>query len=76
MIRLKTNDKETCRKVCIKYVTMYYADWKAAGRPGNFIDYLANIFAPVVGVNKNTAKLNKNWPRNVKFYVDKQLKKR
>jgi len=41
--------------------------WKNAGRPGDFIDFLADRYCPVAADPEG----NKNWKRNVRYWFEK-----
>jgi len=53
------------RAVCLNTIRRNWERWEAAGKPGDFIDYLGAVYAPV-GSKNDPKGLNKNWPRNVK----------
>lgn len=55
---------------CAATVQKNYDRWVKAGRKGEFIVFLGNRYCPV-GAENDPNGLNKNWVKNVRFYVDK-----
>lgn len=62
ILSVKTTDP---RRVCLNTIRNNWGRWEAAGKPGDFIDYLGKKYAPV-GAANDPRRLNKNWPRNVR----------
>ena len=58
---------------CAATVQKNYDRWVKAGRKGEFIVFLGNRYCPV-GAENDPNGLNKNWTKNVRFYVDKFTK--
>ena len=58
---------------CAATVQKNYDRWVKAGRKGEFIVFLGNRYCPV-GAENDPNGLNKNWVKNVRFYVDKFTK--
>lgn len=55
------------RQVCLNTITRTWDRWEAAGKPGDFVDYLGARYAPVGPRVKNDPRgLNKNWTKNVR----------
>lgn len=50
-----------CRKVCYNTVRNNWRRWEKAGRPGEYLDFLGNRYAP-----PQAHPLNKNWIPNVR----------
>jgi NRPS condensation-like uncharacterized protein len=57
----------TSRQACINTINHAKRDWD--GR-GDFIIFLASRYAPI-GVKNDPNNLNKNWIKNVKYFLDK-----
>lgn len=57
------------REVCLLHVRKYFDEWNR-NPSGDFIPYLAEHWAPTKGVSPSTAKLNKNWLKNVRYYLN------
>ena len=55
---------------CAATVQKNYDRWVKAGRKGEFIVFLGNRYCPV-GAENDPNGLNKNWTKNIRFYVDK-----
>lgn len=53
------------RQACLNTINTQHKRWVKAGRPGEFIDFMASAYAPV-GASNDPTGLNKNWPKNVK----------
>ena len=46
--------------------------WERAGKPGDFISFLGNVYCPTSGkLSIREKELNKNWIPNVKYWVKK-----
>jgi hypothetical protein len=58
---------------CAATVQKNYDRWVKAGSKGEFIVFLGNRYCPV-GAENDPNGLNKNWTKNVRFYVDKFTK--
>jgi len=50
-----------CRKICANTVQNNFRRWTKAGRPGDYLAFLANRYAPV-----SAHPLNKNWLPNLR----------
>lgn len=61
ILSVKVRDAGHARQVCARTVRNTHARWEAAGRPGDFLDFLADRYCPrscdPVG--------NRNWKRNI-----------
>jgi len=58
-------DKEYARRICLNTIRNNRRRWQAAGRPGDYIDYLADRYVP----KSVDPQGNINWKRNVKFFL-------
>lgn len=62
ILSLKVRDAAHARQVCIRTILNNERRWIAAGRPGEYIDFLADRYCPPsvdpVG--------NRNWKRNIR----------
>lgn len=54
-----------CRRVCKNTVRNNYKRWEKAGRPGDYIEFLARRYAPA-NVANDPKKLNRNWLKNLR----------
>jgi len=49
-----------------------YVRWVKASKPGKFIDFMQKRWAPI-GAKNDPKNLNKNWAKNVRYALKKQL---
>ena len=61
----------TPRQACLNTIKHKYKDWINQGAHGDFIEYLGSKYAPVGAANDPTG-LNKNWVKNVKYFLSIQ----
>lgn len=52
------------RQAGARVVHKSYVRWRAAGRPGDFLDYLHRVYAPIGAANDPTG-MNRYWHRNL-----------
>ena len=57
--------EEACRRVCKNTIKNTFRRWDGKG---DYLTYLSNIYAPI-GAKNDPKGLNKNWERNVTFYL-------
>jgi hypothetical protein len=60
ILSVPCSDYADCRRVCTRTVKNNLRRWHRAGKPGDFIAFLGNRYAPV-----KCHKLNRNWIKNV-----------
>lgn len=65
ILSVPTRSPAHARAICLNTIRNNWGRWEAKGRPGDFIDYLGAVYAPV-GAKNDPKGLNKNWPRNVR----------
>ena len=53
------------RSICLATIRANRARWKKAGKPGDFIDFLAGRYCPAAADRAG----NRNWKRNVKWFL-------
>lgn len=58
-----------CREVCYATVRNNYFRWIDAGRPGEYLEFLAKRYAPV-GAENDPTGLNRNWLKNVRHFIE------
>lgn len=61
----------TPRQACINTINHALRDWKAEGSRGDFLEYLQKRYAPI-GAENDPNNLNKNWLKNVRYYLNKK----
>jgi hypothetical protein len=66
IISVKTNDP---RRVCLNTIRNNWIRWQNAGSQGDYLQFLANRFAPI-GANNDPKNLNKNWLPNLRKVLD------
>ena len=66
LVSYSFNSPASYRARCIYHLTTYYNLWN---KRGDFIDYLAEHWAPTKGVSGRTAAMNRNWKKNVKYFL-------
>lgn len=59
------------RDICLEYLNDYYTEWLTE-RNTDFLTYLASKWAPIKGrgVTRSASKLNRNWLKNVRYFVN------
>lgn len=62
ILSVKVANREEARRVCINTIRNNLKRWEKAGKPGDYIDFLADRYCPP-SVDQIG---NKNWKRNVK----------
>jgi hypothetical protein len=55
----------SCRRICLNTVRNNYKRWQNAGKPGEFLAFLASRYAPI-----EVHPLNKNWLPNVRHFLE------
>lgn len=62
ILSVRVNDTTEARKVCLNTIRNNHRRWQAAGKPGKFLDFLADRYCP-----KSADPVgNRNWKKNVK----------
>ena len=65
ILSVKVRNADHAREICLRTITNNYARWEKAGKPGLFLDFLANRYCPAsvdpIG--------NRNWKKNIKAIV-------
>ena len=69
ILSVKCDGYNECRQVCFNTVRNNYHRWIAAGRAGEYLEFLANRYCPV-GAKNDPNGLNKNWLKNVRIGVE------
>lgn len=66
LIKYNLKSKQAYRTQCIIHIKDYYKNWNGKG---DFVNYLASKWSPTVGVSKWEAAMNKNWIKNVSYFM-------
>jgi len=72
ILSVKVRNEREARKVCLNTIRNNWDRWEKAGQRGDFIDFLGNRYCPP----SVDPKGNRNWRRNVKYFVARDLTKR
>ena len=68
ILSVKVKDAADARRICLNTIRNNRRRWQAAGRPGDYIDFLATRYAPI-GAKNDPHGLNNNWAKNVKRFL-------
>lgn len=71
ILSVPCDSKEECRQICINTINNTFTRWQLAGAKGDFLEALARRYAPV-GAENDPSGLNKNWFKNVKYYLERK----
>ena len=63
-------DFKEARQICLNTVRNNRKRWLKAGKPGDFLSFLASKYCPV-GASNDPKGLNKNWLKNVRYWLKK-----
>lgn len=69
ILSVRCDSERECRRVCLNTIENNFTRWQIAGSRGDFLEFLASIYAPV-----EAHPLNKNWLNNVRFFLAKEAK--
>ena len=62
ILSIKVSSEQQARKICINTICNNHARWIDAGRPGKYLDFLADRYCP-----KSADPVgNRNWKRNIR----------
>ena len=70
---IKCVGEKECRRICKNTIRNNIKRYNDYGRSkfGNYLKFLASRYAPI-GVANDPTNLNKNWIKNVKFFLKKR----
>src|SRR5512142_604639 len=63
VVSIKTRSVAHARHICIVSIQNNWQRWEAAGRPGRFLDFMADRWCPAV----SSPQGNRNWKRNMQI---------
>ena len=66
ILSIKVRDASHARRICLATIRNNRIRWEKAGRPGAFLDYLADKYCP----RSADPVGNKNWKRNIHKLVN------
>lgn len=62
ILSIKVSSEQRARKICINTIRNNHTRWINAGRPGKYLDYLADRYCP-----RSADPIgNRNWKRNIR----------
>ena len=64
-IPVKGNCEEEARKICLNTVQNNHDRWLKAGKPGEYLDFLADRYCP----KSVDPKGNRNWKKNIREFL-------
>jgi predicted amidophosphoribosyltransferase len=67
ILSIPVRDEAHARRICLNTIRNNVKRWEKAGKPGDYLEFLARRYAPVGAANDPTG-LNKNWLKNVRFF--------
>jgi len=65
ILTVKIGNAAQARHVCLATIRNNWRCWQQAGRPGDFIDFLADHYCPLSADPAGNA----NWKRNLRFFT-------
>lgn len=65
VVSIKTHSAAHARRICLVSIRNNWQRWEAAGRPGRFLDFMADRWCPAV----DSPQGNANWKRNMRLIV-------
>jgi len=75
ILSVSCGTKDECREICYNTVVNNFTRWQVYGHEihPDFIDFLGSRYAPI-GANNDPSGLNRNWVRNVRFFLKREVK--
>lgn len=67
VLSVKVNSKDEARRVTINSIRNNWKRWHKAGKPGDFITFMARRWCPPSADPVG----HRNWVKNAKFYMEK-----
>jgi len=74
VLSVPVSGEAEARKVCLNSIRNSRKRWEDAGRPGDWLEYFARRWCPV-GAKNDPQGLNKNWVKNVRYFLAKRRTK-
>ena len=71
ILSVKVRDEAEARQVCLNTIRNNRVRWQKAGAKGDYLEFLARRYAPVVGATNDPQGLNRNWLRNVRHFLNR-----
>lgn len=67
ILSVRVSSLEEARKVAYNTVQNTHSRWEKAGRPGEYLDFLADRYCPP----SDDPKGNRNWKKNIRHFLKK-----
>jgi len=68
ILSIPCHSQRDCRDICKNTIRNNYRRWIEQGKTQDYIEFLANRYAPV-GSPNDPGQLNKNWIKNVSWFL-------
>ena len=68
ILSVRVDSHAEARRVCVTTIKNNHARWERAGRPGRFVDFIADRYCPPSADPRG----NVNWKRNVQKLMEKK----
>ena len=62
----------TPRQACINTCKSKYKAWAESDKSLSYLEYLGSKYAPTINASNDPTGLNKNWVKNVKYFLSIQ----
>ena len=67
ILSVRVSSLDHARKICFSTVQNNHDRWIKAGKPGEYVDFLADRYCP----KSADPKGNRNWKRNIRAFLSK-----
>jgi hypothetical protein len=67
ILSVRVVSKEEAKKICLNTVQNNHNRWLKAGRPGDYLDFLADRYCP----KSEDPKGNRNWKKNIRAFLSR-----
>lgn len=67
VLSIPVRDELHARQITLNSIRNNWKRWEKAGKPGNFVDFMANRWCPPSADPIG----NRNWKKNVKYFLSK-----
>lgn len=71
VLSVRVSGEAEARRVCLNSIRNSRQRWEKAGRPGDWLRYFSRRWAPVDNCPNDPTRLNKNWLKNVRYFLNR-----
>ena len=71
VLSVPCHSEADCRNVCLNTIENTFTRWQADGSKGDFLEVLAERYAPTQHATNDRGGLNVHWLGNVKYFLKK-----